>query len=132
MIKMLLAVVSVSVLALALPMPEAGLTPPNAVPFDQIQRVALNRAAAEYPGSRLGTVVPYVDENGQTVAYMFHFRTDGKPMPGYEQVADEVLAGRQTIGPNTDLTHWTSPYAHVFVSARSDWSPVLSFGYARS
>lgn len=129
---MLFAVMSVAVLALALPMPEAGSTPPNAVPFNQIQQVALSRAGAEYPGSRLGTVIPYVDENGQTVAYMFHFRTDGKTMPDYEQVADEVLAGRQTIGPNTDLTHWTSPYAHVFVSARSDRSPVLSFGYGAS
>jgi hypothetical protein len=120
------------VLAAAMPMPEAGATPPNAVPFATARQVALNRAAVEYPGARLGTVVPYVDEDGNTVAWMFHFRVDGKQFPAYEQVAADVQAERQTLTANTDLSRWRSQYSHVLVSARRDRAPVIRFGYGAS
>jgi len=120
------------VLAVAMPMPDAGATPPNAVPFATARQVALNRAAIEYPGARLGTVVPYVDEDGNAVAWMFHFRVDGKEFPRYEQVAADVQAERQTLTVNTDLSRWRSQYSHILVSARRDRAPVIRFGYGTS
>jgi hypothetical protein len=117
---------------LALPLPEAGFLPPDAVPFSEVTRVALDRAAAEFPGARLGAVVPYVDESGATAAWMFHFRTDGGEFPDYDQVADDILAWRATLGPGTDLTRWTAPYCYVLVSARYDRTPVYRFGYGSS
>jgi hypothetical protein len=121
----------VSLLA-AMSMPETGTTPPNAVPFETVNKVALTWAATEYPGARMGTAVPYVDENGSTVAWMFHFRTDGKSFPGYDEVAADVQAERQTLTVNTDLSRWRSKYSHMLVSARRDRAPVVSFGYGTS
>lgn len=116
----------------AMPVPDPGMTPANAVPFETVKGLALRRAQAEYPGARLGTVVPYVDEDGFTVAYMFHFRTDGKQFPGYEQVAADVQVERKTLTANTDIAHRKSAYAFVLVSARYDRAPVLCFGYGSS
>jgi hypothetical protein len=127
----LLLFAAVTALA-AMPIPDAGMTHANAVPFETVKGLALRRAQAEYPGARLGTVAPYVDENGFTVAYLFHFRTDGKAFPGYEQVAEDVLAERAKLTANTDLTRWTSKYAFVLVSARYDRAPILCFGYGTS
>jgi len=118
--------------AAAMPLPEAGTLPPNAAPFETVRGLALSVAAREYPGAQLGTVVPYVDENGATDAYMFHFRTDGKAFPSYDQVAGDVLAERGALTMNTDLTRWTSRYSHVLVSARRDRTPVVCFGYGTS
>ncbi len=130
--KMLAGLMALFVLSAAMPMPETGTTPPDAVPFETARKVALNRAATEYPGAKLGTAIPYVDENGNTVAWMFHFRTDGKAFPGYDRVASDVQAERQTLTPNTDLSRWRSKYSHVLVSARRDRAPVLRFGYGTS
>jgi hypothetical protein len=127
----LLLFAAVAALA-AMPIPDAGMTPANAVPFETVKGLALRKAQAEYPGARLGTVVPYVDENGFTVAYLFHFRTDGKPFPGYEQVVEDVLAERARLTANTDLTRWTSKYAFVLVSARYDRAPILCYGFGTS
>ncbi len=132
MTRALIGLLSCSVLVLAMPLPESGAPPPEAVPFDDASRVALSLARAEFPGARLGTVVPYVDESGMTAAWMFHFRTDGGMFPDYDRVADEVLAQRQTLAPNTNLTCWTSPYCYVLVSARYDRPPVCRFGYGSS
>ena len=120
------------VLAVGMPMPGTGTTPPNAVPFDSVRIVALNWAAVEYPGAKLGTAIPYIDESGNTVAWMFHFRVDGKSFPRYDQVAADVQAERQTLTANTDLSRWRSKYAHVLVSARRDRAPVICFGYGTS
>ncbi len=127
----LLLFAAVAVLA-AMPIPDPGMTPANAVPFETVKGLAVRRAQAEFPGARLGTVVPYVDENGYTVAYVFHFRTDGKPFPAYEQVALDVQAERRTLTENTDIAHWKSAYAFVLVSARYDRAPILCFGYGSS
>ena len=75
---------------------------PSAVPFATVQQVALTWAATEFPGASLGTAVPYVDQDGNTVAYMFHFRTDGGKFPAWEQVAADVQAERQTLTMNTE------------------------------
>jgi len=120
------------VLSLAMPMPEAGSNPPNAVPFETARKVALTLAANEFPGAKLGTAIPYLDEDGNTVAWMFHFRTDGKAFPGYDQVAADVQAERLTLTPNTDVSRWRSRYAHILVSARRDRAPVIRFGYGTS
>ena len=130
--KTLAGLCALFVLSLAMPMPEIGTTPPNAVPFETVRNVALTRAAAEFPGAKLGTAIPYVDEDGNAVAWMFHFRTDGKAFPGYDQVAADVQAERKTLTPNTDLSRWRSKYAHILVSARRDRAPVLRFGYGTS
>ena len=130
--KMLAGLMALYVLAAAMPMPETGAAPPDAVPFETVRNVALNLAATEYPGAKLGTALPYVDENGNTVAWMFHFRTDGKAFPGYDRVAADVQAERQTLTANTDLSRWRSQYSHVLVSARRDRAPVLRFGYGTS
>jgi len=121
----------VSLLA-AMPAPETGATPPNAVPFETVRNTALTWAATEFPGAQLGTAVPYVDEDGNTVAWMFHFRTDGKTFPGYDEVAADVQAERQTLTVNTDLSRWRSKYSHMLVSARRDRAPVVCFGYGTS
>jgi hypothetical protein len=130
--KTFAGLVALFVLAVAMPMPETGATPPNAVPFETVRNVALTWAATEFPGARLGTAVPYVDENGNTVAWMFHFRTDGKPFPGYDEVAADVQAERQTLTMNTDLSRWRSKYSYMLVSARRDRAPVVCFGYGTS
>jgi hypothetical protein len=130
--KMLAGLCALFALSAAMSMPETGSTPPDAVPFETARAVALNLAASEYPGASLGTAVPYVDEDGNTVAWMFHFRTDGRAFPGYDQVAADVQAERQTLTPNTDLSKWRSKYAHILVSARRDRSPVIRFGYGTS
>ena len=132
MTKTFAALLAVASLLVAMPMPETGTTPPNAVPFETIQQVALTWAATEYPGARMGTAIPYVDENGSTVAWMFHFRTDGKTFPGYDEVAADVQAERQTLTVNTDLSRWRSMYSHMLVSARRDRAPVVCFGYGAS
>ncbi|MCX6844224.1 MAG: hypothetical protein NTX53_18340, partial [candidate division WOR-3 bacterium] len=132
MTKTFAALLAFISLLVAMPMPGSGTTPPNAVPFETIQKVALTWAATEYPGARLGTAIPYVDENGNTVAWMFHFRTDGKSFPGYDEVAADVQAERQTLTMNTDLSRWRSKYSHMLVSARRDRAPVVCFGYGTS
>jgi hypothetical protein len=130
--KMFAGLLALFVLAVAMPMPETGTTPPNAVPFETVRNVALAWATTEFPGAKLGTVVPYVDENGNTVAWMFHFRTDGKAFPSFDQVAADVQAERQTLTANTDLSRWRSKYTHILVSARRDRAPVIRFGYGTS
>ncbi len=117
---------------LAMNLPESGLTPPNAVDFQTIKSLALRKAAAEWPGCRLGTVVPVVDEQGQTAGYIFHFRTDGKPFPDYEQVVKDIFEEREGLTVNTDLTRWRSKYAHILISARSDRTPIVCYGYGTS
>jgi hypothetical protein len=129
---MLAGLLALFFLAVAMPMPETGTTPPNAVPFETVRNVALTWAANEFPGAKLGTAIPYVDENGNTVAWMFHFRTDGKAFPNYDQIAADVQAERQTLTVNTDLSRWRSKYSHMLVSARRDRAPVIRFGYGTS
>jgi len=119
-------------LSAGMPSPETGTTPPNAVPFETIREVALTWGATEFPGAKLGTAIPYVDEDGNTVAWMFHFRTDGKEFPNYDQVAADVQAERKTLTVNTDLSRWRSKYGHMLVSARRDRVPVVCFGYGTS
>jgi len=130
--KMFAGLLALLVLAVAMPMPQTGSTPPNAVPFETARNVALTRAATEFPGAKLGRAIPYVDEDGNTVAWMFHFRTDGKAFPADDQVAADVQAERQTLTVNTDLSRWRSKYAHILVSARRDRAPVICFGYGAS
>jgi hypothetical protein len=130
--KILTGLLALFVLAVAMPMPETGTTPPNAVPFETVRNVALTWAANEFPGAKFGTAIPYVDENGNTVAWMFHFRTDGKAFPDYAQIAADVQAERQTLTMNTDLSRWRSKYSHILVSARRDRAPVIRFGYGTS
>lgn len=112
----------------AMPLPEAGGVPANAVGFEQARAVALFRADAEWPGYRPGPVVPYVDETGATAAWMFLFRTDGREFPDFEQVADDARALRERLGPGADLSAPLTDYAYVLVSARADRAPVLCFG----
>ncbi len=121
-----------SVMLVALPLPEVGMTPPEAVPYSTIEQLVSRKAAAEWPGARMGAVVPYVDEDGRTVAYSFQFRTDGKPFPAYDQVADDIMAERRSLGPNTDLSSRTSDYAFVLASARYDRAPILAYGHGVS
>jgi len=130
--KMFAGLVALFVLAVAMPMPETGTTPPNAVPFETVRNVALTWAANEFPGAKLGTAIPYIDENGNTVAWMFHFRTDGKAFPNYSQIAADVQVERQTLTVSTDLSRWRSKYSHMLVSARRDRAPVIRFGYGTS
>ena len=97
--KILAGLLALFALSAAMSMPETGTTPPNAGPFDTVRAVALNWAAAEFPGAKLGAAIPYVDENGNTVAWMFHFHGDGKSFPGYKQVAADAQAERKTLSP---------------------------------
>jgi hypothetical protein len=130
--KLLAGLLALAALSAAMPVPQAGSAPPNAVSFETIQEVALTWGAAEFPGAKLGTAIPYVDESGSTVAWMFHFRTDGKEFPDYDQVVADVQAERKTLTVNTDMSRWRSKYGHVLVSARRDRAPVVCFGYGTS
>lgn len=125
----MLVVLVAAGLATALPIPQAGTSPVLAVDFATVRDLAVRKAAAEYPGARLGVELPYVDQTGATVAWSFVFRVDGDKMGSFEQVRDDILAERELLGPNTDLTRWRSKYAHVTVSARSDRRPILRYGY---
>jgi hypothetical protein len=127
--KVVSLVLTLAGLGLALNLPLAGTAPDQAVDYATVRDLALRKAAAEYPGARLGAELPYVDQDGATVAWSFVFRTDGKPMGGYDEVRDDIFAERELLGPNTDLTRWTSKYAHVVVSARSDRRPIVRYGY---
>jgi len=126
-------VVTVLVTMLAgLPLPEVGSVPPNAVPYATIEQLALRKAAAEWPGCRLGAVIPYVDEDGATVAYMFHFRTDGQEFPADEQVVQDIRTEQEGLNASTDLMRWRSKYSHLLVSARYDRPPIVCYGYGTS
>ncbi|MEO0070475.1 MAG: hypothetical protein ABIK39_00060 [candidate division WOR-3 bacterium] len=116
----------------AISLPEVGSTPPNAVPFETIKEIALRKAQAEWPGCRLGTIIPYVDEEGQTAGYMFHFRTDGKEFPDYDEVVKDIIAEKENLTANTDLTKWRSKYSHLLISARYDRPPIVCYGYGTS
>jgi hypothetical protein len=130
--KMFAGLLALFVLGVSMPMPETGTTPPNAVPFETVRNIAITWAANEFPGAKLGTAVPYVDENGNSVAWMFHFRTDGKAFPSYSQIVADVQAERKTLTVNTDLSLRRSKYSHILVSARRDRAPVVRFGYGTS
>ncbi len=130
--KILLVILLAAGLLPAMNLPEPGGPPPNAVDFATVQQLALRKAQAEWPGCQPGPVVPYVDEQGQTVAYMFHFRTDGKEFPDYEQVVADILQERAGLTANTDLTRWRSRYAHLLISARYDRTPIVCYGYGTS
>ncbi|HDQ98886.1 MAG TPA: hypothetical protein ENN51_01165 [candidate division WOR-3 bacterium] len=125
---MFITLVLLSSLVAALPMPEAGVPPPEAVRFEVARDLARRKAAAEWPQARLGEAVPYLDEEGRTAAWFFQFRTDGRSLPGYDGVAEEVRAERELLGPNTDLTARESRYAFVLVSARYDRAPIIAWG----
>ncbi len=116
----------------AMTLPGPGSVPDNAVPYAVVEQLALRKAAAEWPGAKLGTVLPYLDETGATAGYMFHFRTDGRAFPSYDEVADEVAALRKTVTVNTDISRWRSPYAFLLVSARADRAPIVCYGYGSS
>jgi len=130
--KSLLFVAFLCAVVSAMSLPGPGSVPVNAVPHSTIEQLALRKAAAEWPGAVLGPVLPYVDETGATVGYMFHFRTDGRPFPAYEDAADEVLALSKTLTANTDISKWRSPYAFLLVSARYDRAPIVCYGYGSS
>lgn len=125
---MMITIALLSSLLVAMPMPEAGMTPLEPVPFELAEGLALRRAEAEWPAARLGEVLPYLDETGRVTVWCFQFRTDGRPMPEYQQVADDIRREREALGPNTDLTQWRSDYAFVLVSARYDRPPILAWG----
>ncbi|MEO0022106.1 MAG: hypothetical protein ABIK48_08040 [candidate division WOR-3 bacterium] len=130
--KKFLILVSMLFPVFGLNLPEPGIPPPNAVDFETVKGLAQRKAQAEWPGCQAGTVVPYVDEQGQTVAYMFHFRTDGGDFPDYEQVVADILKEREGLTVNTDLTRWRSKYAHLLISARYDRTPIVCYGYGTS
>lgn len=131
-VKFLVLLLAMVVAAFAMSLPERGTTPAEAVPFETVQELALRKAAAEWPGCRLGTVLPCVDEDGATTAYLFHFTTDGSAFPDYQRVAADIRAERERLGPNTDLTRWRSKYACLMVSARRDRTPIVYYGYGTS
>ena len=112
-------------------LPEPGRTPENVVPFDVVQAVAQNRVGSLWPKTAMGLVIPCQDYDGATVAYMFHFRIDGKPFPAdYDQVVQE---DREDINGFQNAPHVAPPsgkfrYAHVLVSARADRTPVITWG----
>ncbi|MGC8798392.1 MAG: hypothetical protein ACP5PK_07025 [candidate division WOR-3 bacterium] len=113
-------------------LPEPGAVPPKAVDFAIVQALAYKKAEAEWRGCKPGPVIPYVDEDGNTTGYMFHFRTDGRDFPLYEQVVADILKEREGLTMNTDLRHWRSKYAHLLVSARYDRTPIVCYGYGTS
>ncbi len=129
---MLAVLISLAGVLVALQLPEVGVPSRETVDFPVVEELAGRKAQAEWPGCRPGPVVPYVDETGATVAYMFHFRTDGREFPEYEQVATDVREERRGLTMNTDITRWTSDYGHILVSARSDRAPILRYGYGAS
>ncbi len=116
----------------ALGMPEWGATPPNAVDFGTVRQLVVRKAEAEWPGCRMGPVIPYVDETGTTVAYCFHFRTDGAIFPEQQEVTRDMLAERERLTVNTDLSRWKSKYSYILASARYDLVPIVCFGYGTS
>lgn len=124
--------IGLAAVCLAIGLPEAGVPPQEAVPFEVARSLALKKASAEWPGSSLGTVVPCVDEYDQTSAWLFHFTTDGSAFPEYEQVAADIVAERGNLSHNTDLTRWRSKYACMLVSARYDQTPIFWYGYGTS
>ncbi|MEO0081470.1 MAG: hypothetical protein ABIL25_04145 [candidate division WOR-3 bacterium] len=129
---MMLVVSLASFLLTVLPLPEGGRTPVNAVEYQVVHDLVLRKAEAEWPGCRLGPVIPYLDENGATAGYMFHFRTDGQTFPDQEQVTLDVLADRERLTVNTDLTKWRSKYACILASASYDRPPFVYYGYGTS
>jgi hypothetical protein len=112
-------------------LPELGKKPNNAVPFETVREVALNRVNSLWRAVAMGPVIPYQDYDGATVAYMFHFRVDGKPFPAdFEQAVSE---DRADIDGFQNAEHVAPPsgkfrYAHVLVSARADRTPVITWG----
>jgi hypothetical protein len=127
--------------------PSKGAEPDYAVPVDVVEKVAMKKAHSLWGEVSVGPVIPYVDLDGRTVAYMFDFRLDGKEFPSYEEVARECLLeeeqnkcpgpGKRTKeGENEDLSQkleydsfcQSYAYAHLLVSARYDRTPILNYG----
>lgn len=105
---------------LPLNIPEFGRKSKYFVPFNIVREVALKRAKGMWPKAKEGPIIPYVDYEGKTAAYMFHFRIDGKPFPAdYAQVAKEGL---------NDITFRKFRYAHLLISARYDRTPIIAYG----
>jgi hypothetical protein len=125
-----------------LAIPEPGSRPEYVVPFEIVREAALNRANAVWKTLSEGTVIPYQDADGRTVAYMFHFRVDGRPFPSnYAQVVQEAredldrfeATRREGTHGRSENERVTPPsgrfrYAHVLASARYDRAPVLAWG----
>ena len=127
-----------------LTLPTAGNTSVYSVSFDTIRDLALRKAKKVWRAARDGPPIPFVDYNGNTVAYMFNFRVDGQPFPTKYDVAVRedsadlaqfrafvgVLQKRSISTPGERFTPPTGRfrYAHVLVSARYDRSPVLAWG----
>ncbi len=130
--RIFLSVILIFLPVWALNLPEPGERPPNAVDFATVQMLARKKAEAEWGKCQPGPVVPYVDEQGQTVAYMFHFRVDGKQFPDYEQVVKDIHLERAGLTANTNLVNWRSKYAHILISARYDRTPIVCYGYGTS
>lgn len=124
--------IGLTAVCLGIGLPETGMPHAEAVPFDVVKSLALKKAAAEWPGCRLGTVLPCVDEYGRTSAWLVHFTADGSAFPDYEQVAIDIAAERTRLTPSTDLTRWRSKYACMLVSARYDQTPIFWYGYGTS
>ncbi len=111
--------------------PQPGHPPDEAVSFKTVQEVCANLVRAYWPTVEPGPVIPYCDYDGATIAYMFHFRIDGKPFPAdYDQVVRE---DREDINGFQHAPHVAPPsgkfrYAHVLVSARADRTPLIAWG----
>ena len=120
--KLLTLVLLAASLALALPLPDAGAAPANAVEFATVQDLALRKAEAEYPGARLGIALPYVDESGATVAWSFVFRADGGKMGDY----DEVML--ENVPESSPLLHALEEEPRRFIIKRAvaDACPYLT------
>ena len=123
--------------SLAAALPGPGRAPEFAVPYATAARAAMLRAQATWPAVSEGPAVPYQDYEGRTVAWMFHYRVDGRPFPAdYEQVEregrEDVERFEATIDaePEAGLAPPTGRfrYAHVLVSARTDRMPLLAWG----
>jgi len=129
--------------------PGPGTAPEHAVPSGVVREVALRRAHEVWSQVREGPVIPYVDYEGQTIAYMFHFRVDGQSFPAdYGQAVREntddvsrfrtATAARQAKREALPAGERTTPpsgrfrYTHILVSARYDRAPILEWGEALS
>jgi hypothetical protein len=96
----------------------------QAVPFTTVKTVADQRAKTMWSEARAGDVIPFADQDGNAIAYLFHYRIDGRGFPDYATAAAEAKTELRLLAQ----TGGHSCYAYVLASARYDRAPILNYG----
>ncbi len=119
--------------------PAAGSKAPDAVPFDVIERLAVEEAQHLWNATNYGPVIPFVGLDGKVIAYMFTFKIGGE-FPSQEFIEHEREEARSLMkmardaGDNSMLEkaralYWGNDrYGTLVIGARYSVPPIFERG----